>query len=170
MLLYFEIFLLFSSRHSKYAYDVIVIGAGTAGLIAARVLSHQGKSVKVLEARNRKGGRAFSFPFAKEEQRKFAGVANEPVTDKYYAIMRVDLGCSSIHGVQDSRNSMWNLAIFHRVKVPEFLHGIAPQTTKYESHSPHDCTTTEIAGRNMTLPICTDCMMVLSRASRAMLS
>ncbi|MDP2357845.1 MAG: NAD(P)/FAD-dependent oxidoreductase [Beijerinckiaceae bacterium] len=38
--------------------DVIVIGAGAAGLAAARACSAQGRSVTVLEARSRPGGRA----------------------------------------------------------------------------------------------------------------
>ncbi|HZI24476.1 MAG TPA: FAD-dependent oxidoreductase, partial [Chryseolinea sp.] len=37
--------------------DVIVIGAGAAGLSAARILSQAGKLVHVLEARDRIGGR-----------------------------------------------------------------------------------------------------------------
>src|SRR4051812_43136951 len=37
--------------------DVIIIGAGAAGLMAARELSRSGKSVMILEARNRTGGR-----------------------------------------------------------------------------------------------------------------
>lgn len=49
--------------------DVIIIGAGAAGLAAARIIGKTGKSVTVLEARNRAGGRIytlhkddFSFP------------------------------------------------------------------------------------------------------------
>lgn len=49
--------------------DVIIIGAGAAGLSAARILSRSKKSVCILEARNRIGGRihtirdkGFSFP------------------------------------------------------------------------------------------------------------
>ena len=44
-------------------YDVIVIGAGFAGLFAARDLTDQGNSVLVLEARDRLGGRTFSTKF-----------------------------------------------------------------------------------------------------------
>lgn len=40
--------------------DVVVVGAGVAGLSAARELSHQGLCVTVLEARNRLGGRIFT--------------------------------------------------------------------------------------------------------------
>jgi monoamine oxidase len=41
--------------------DVIVIGAGIAGLVAARELSKQGQSVLVLEARDRIGGRTHTL-------------------------------------------------------------------------------------------------------------
>lgn len=49
--------------------DVIIIGAGAAGLSAARILSGEKKSVTIFEARDRIGGRiytirgeGFSFP------------------------------------------------------------------------------------------------------------
>ena len=40
--------------------DVVVIGAGGAGLSAARTLLKAGKSVVILEAMNRVGGRAYT--------------------------------------------------------------------------------------------------------------
>ncbi|HEY0382735.1 MAG TPA: NAD(P)/FAD-dependent oxidoreductase [Candidatus Elarobacter sp.] len=62
--------------------DVVVIGAGAAGLAAARVLSNAGRSVVVLEARDRIGGRIYT----RED-------ASLPVP--------VDLGGEFIHGTAD---------------------------------------------------------------------
>jgi monoamine oxidase len=58
--------------------DVIVVGAGIAGLRAAEVLAKAGKSVIVIEARDRIGGRIF--------------------TDRSWGVP-LDLGASWIHGV-----------------------------------------------------------------------
>jgi monoamine oxidase len=45
-------------------HDVIVVGGGVAGLVAARDLSAAGRRVRLVEARDRFGGRAWSAPFA----------------------------------------------------------------------------------------------------------
>jgi monoamine oxidase len=45
-------------------YDVIVVGGGFAGLISARELRKAGRSVLVLEGRDRLGGRAWTSEFA----------------------------------------------------------------------------------------------------------
>ncbi|XP_004293193.1 PREDICTED: uncharacterized protein LOC101302430 [Fragaria vesca subsp. vesca] len=60
--------------------EIIVIGAGPAGLTAARHLKRQGFSVNVLEARSRIGGRVF--------------------TDRSSLSVAVDLGASIITGVE----------------------------------------------------------------------
>lgn len=47
--------------------DVIVIGAGLAGLTAARELGHAGRRVLLLEARDRLGGRAYTSHLGQSE-------------------------------------------------------------------------------------------------------
>lgn len=42
------------------SFDVLIIGAGAAGLMAARHLAQQGKNIAILEALNRTGGRMFT--------------------------------------------------------------------------------------------------------------
>lgn len=64
----------------KSAYDVVVIGAGAAGLAAAAHLSEAGRSVLVLEAKDRAGGRIWT--------------RHEPGLP-----MPVELGAEFVHGL-----------------------------------------------------------------------
>ncbi|OLF17584.1 flavin monoamine oxidase family protein [Actinophytocola xanthii] len=49
-------------EHPKIEADVVVVGAGFAGATAASELARSGRSVALLEARDRLGGRALSHP------------------------------------------------------------------------------------------------------------
>ena len=60
-------------------HDVAIIGAGAAGIAAARTLAAQGKSVLVIEASDRVGGRGWTI-----------GVAG----------MALDLGCGWLHSAE----------------------------------------------------------------------
>jgi pseudooxynicotine oxidase len=52
-----------SIRRADDNYDVVIIGAGFAGAIAARELSKAGMRTLILEARERPGGRTFNADF-----------------------------------------------------------------------------------------------------------
>lgn len=71
---------LLRARAGRPALRVIVIGAGLAGLAAARRLQQQGHQVLVLEGRDRIGGRT--------------------VTSEVWSDLPIDLGAAWIHGVQ----------------------------------------------------------------------
>ena len=47
------------------AVDVAVVGAGIAGLVTARRLVAAGRTVAVLEARDRVGGRTLNMPLGR---------------------------------------------------------------------------------------------------------
>lgn len=84
-----------SKRVAAVQKDVIiVIGAGVAGLAAARHLADRGRQVIVLEARDRIGGRVWS--------------------DRSWPNAPLDLGASWIHGVQG--NPLTTLA--NELKLP----------------------------------------------------
>lgn len=52
-----------SAGRGQHDYDAIIVGAGFAGLTAARELKHHGYRVLVLEARDRIGGRTYTAEF-----------------------------------------------------------------------------------------------------------
>ena len=66
-----------SSRHA----DVVVIGAGLAGLTAARELARDDRSVVVLEARRRVGGRVLNKPIGNGEESEAGGTFAGPTQD-----------------------------------------------------------------------------------------
>lgn len=67
-------------------YDVVVIGAGFAGLTAAYELSKAGKKVKVLEARDRVGGRVYTKQINADTYLDLGGQWIGPTQDRVYAL------------------------------------------------------------------------------------
>ena len=77
--------------------DVLVIGAGAAGLAAADVLARAGRSVVILEARDRIGGRCWT--------RHLPGLG-----------IPVELGAEFIHG-----EAAATYALLHRARIPAVM-------------------------------------------------
>jgi monoamine oxidase len=65
--------------------DVVVVGAGLAGLTAATELAHAGHSVAVLEARHRVGGRTLNHPVGNGEVVEVGGQWVGPGQDRIIA-------------------------------------------------------------------------------------
>ena len=76
---------------------ILIVGAGAAGLAAARELSRAGWSVTVLEARDRIGGRVFTLP-------------------KPNAAAPIELGAEFVHGKSPA---LWSLARAANLKIHE---------------------------------------------------
>ena len=67
-------------------YDCLIIGAGAAGLAAARMLAAAGQRVAVLDARDRVGGRIHT------QRSSIPGIAGT---------LPIELGAEFIHGLPD---------------------------------------------------------------------
>ena len=87
-------------------YDVIVVGAGLAGLRAARDLAHAGRRVLVLEARDRLAGRGSTSTFPGTDLPIELGGAwfteHQPLVRQ--EIERLDLGVRTFEPVTSTRS------------------------------------------------------------------
>lgn len=80
---------------SEHDADVVVVGAGLAGLCAARDLEAAGRSVVMLEARDRVGGRTLNHPLAGTDQVvEIGGQWIGPTQDRIAALAR-ELGVAT---------------------------------------------------------------------------
>ena len=75
-----------SSEAAGRSADVIVIGAGLAGLTAAREIVKAGRSVFVLEARDRVGGRVLNHALSNGGYSELGGMFTGPTQDRIQAL------------------------------------------------------------------------------------
>jgi monoamine oxidase len=104
--------------------DVVVIGAGLAGLSAARRLVRAGRSVLVLEARDRVGGRILNHPIGAGEVIEVGGQWVGPTQDHVLALAR-ELGVKTFLTYNQGQN------IYYRRDEPP-----ATRRRRYDSTGP----------------------------------
>ncbi|MFJ9390926.1 flavin monoamine oxidase family protein [Nocardioides sp. NPDC101246] len=85
--------------------DVVIVGAGFAGLSAARRLASTGASVLVLEGRDRVGGRVFSGEVAGVR----VDLGGTWVSKRHTAIRELaeQVGCTTVRQFAEGRNTLW---------------------------------------------------------------
>jgi monoamine oxidase len=87
-------------------WDVIVVGAGYAGLTAARKLIKKGLKIKVLEARDRVGGRIFTKYLDENLYIDLGGQWIGPSQDKIIALTQ-ELGIATFPTYNEGKNRMY---------------------------------------------------------------
>jgi monoamine oxidase len=83
--------------------DVVVIGAGFAGLTAARELVKDDRTVFVLEARNRVGGRVLNKPVGGGEESEAGGTFAGP-TQNHILALAAELGVDTFPTYNEGEN------------------------------------------------------------------
>lgn len=135
-------------RNSSQKTKVVVIGAGAAGLAAARRLQEAGVQVTVLEARDRTGGRINTAEFK----------GDDSIPPAF-----VDLGASFVHGCDERVNPVYSLAKVTNIQSQVHIHTGAHRHTFTRSHV-HTYTYTH--GRMYTLTLATPFGFRASRLTR----
>src|SRR5436305_8130421 len=83
--------------------DVVIVGAGLAGLTAARALVKSGHSVVVLEARDRVGGRTFNHALGDGQVIEAGGEFVGPTQDRVLALAK-ELGVKTFKAYNEGQN------------------------------------------------------------------
>jgi monoamine oxidase len=95
-----------AARRSSRRADVVVVGAGLAGLTAARQLVKGGRSVLVLEARGRVGGRTLNRSLGGGEVVEIGGQWVGPTQDRLLAVAK-ELGVKTFQTYNTGNNILW---------------------------------------------------------------
>jgi monoamine oxidase len=92
-----------AARRRTRRADVVVVGAGLAGLTAARELVKKGKSVIVLEANNRPGGRVWTHHLSDGEGTERGGAYVGPTQNHIIGLAK-ELGIGTVSAVIEGNN------------------------------------------------------------------
>ncbi len=87
------------------SYDVIIIGAGYAGLAAGLALQKAGKKILLLEARNRCGGRILTEYFTVDQYTDLGGQWIGPGHERMYALAK-EFGVDTFHTHDAGKSSL----------------------------------------------------------------
>ena len=90
-------------KHRAEKVDVVVVGAGLAGLTAARNLVGIGSQVRLLEARDRVGGRICNHQLPGKEVTEIGGQFVGPTQDRILALAK-DVGVKTFPGYNPGQN------------------------------------------------------------------
>lgn len=107
--------------------DVIVVGAGLAGLVAARHLGRAGKRVAVLEARDRVGGRTLNQELGEGKVVEAGGQWIGPTQDRL-AALAAELGVATFPTFGDGEHlvEVDGRIRRYRGRIPKLpVHGLA---------------------------------------------
>jgi len=104
-----------SARHA----DVVVVGAGLAGLAAAGALSRAGRSVLVVEAQSRVGGRVLNQPIGGGRVTDGGGAFVGPTQDRILALAR-ELGVGTYKTYDAGQN------VYYRNGQRQTYSGLVP--------------------------------------------
>ncbi|XP_023375932.1 L-amino-acid oxidase [Pteropus vampyrus] len=119
------------NRTSK-PQQVIVVGAGVAGLVAAKVLSNAGHKVTILEADNRIGGRILTYRDQKTGWTGELGAMRMPSSHRILHELCKTLGLNLTKFTQYDENTWTEVS---NVKLRNYVVERMPEKLGYKLHS-----------------------------------